>query len=628
MPETQLHIVWMLVCSLLVLLMQPGFMCLEAGFVRQKNATSVALKNAADLCIVCLIYTFLGYGVMFGPSVFGLFGQPVLSFLDEATPQMQTFFFFQLVFCGTAVTIVSGAVAERVRFVGYCTIALGTAGILYPVVGHWIWATSELGSVGSGWLLQLGFVDHAGATAVHSVGGWVALAALLIIGQRAGYRRGQEHPGSNLPLAMLGLFLLWVGWFGFNAGGVRDISSAPLVIINTALAGAAGGALVSIYSWRTTKVFRVKLIVNGVLAGLVSSTAGCILFVPATAALVGIGGGVAYLVGERLLQHFDIDDTIGAVPVHLVAGIWGTLAVPLFAPLGSWGAELSRLDLLGIQLLGIVAVGVFVLVPSLVVLRWLHACGYLRVSVAEEVTGLDASELDVRNSMLDLAEQINEQILAKDFSQQVEVEPHSDAANMGYFYNMALASLGREKAKQELVVKNLEKIVNYDQLTGLANRNLQQISIEQALRGAHRKKLSGAVMYIDLDGFKEINDTKGHHAGDRVLVEVATRLKDCLRDADRIGRLGGDEFCVLVDGLHRPEEAIAIARNIVTILARPVNLDGELVQMSASVGIAHFGADHQETLQSILQKADEAMYVAKRQGKSDFHVYAVEAGVA
>ncbi len=205
---------------------------------------------------------------------------------------MQTFFFFQLVFCGTAVTIVSGAVAERIRFVGYCTIALGTAGILYPVVGHWIWANHELGSVGPGWLHQLGFVDNAGATAVHSVGGWVALAALIIIGQRAGYRRGQELPGSNLPLSMLGLFLLWVGWFGFNAGGVSDISLAPLVIINTALAGAAGGALVSIYSWRTSNVFRVKLIVNGVLAGLVSSTAGCFLFVPTTAVVVGMGGGV------------------------------------------------------------------------------------------------------------------------------------------------------------------------------------------------------------------------------------------------------------------------------------------------------------------------------------------------
>jgi len=628
MPETNLDILWMLVCSLMVLLMQPGFMCLEAGFVRQKNATSVALKNTADLCIVVLIYSFVGFGVMFGTSVSGVVGLPSMSFLETATPQLQSFFFFQLVFCGTAVTIVSGAVAERIRFVGYCAIAIGTAGVIYPVVGHWIWADPQIGSSGVGWLRQLGFFDHAGATAVHSVGGWVALAALIVMGQRAGYVQGKDMPASNLPLSMLGLLLLWIGWFGFNAGGVSDLADAPLIIINTALAGAAGGALLSVYSWQTGKTFRVKLIINGVLAGLVASTAGCILFSPAYSAIVGLGGGIAFMIGDRLLHRFSIDDTVGAVPVHLVAGVWGTLAVPLFAPLGSWGPELSRIDFFGVQLLGVVAVGLFVLLPSLLVLNFLHQRGLMRLSVAEEITGLDLSELGEQNSMFQFAGQISEQIAARDFSQPIEIEPQSDAAQVGHLYNMALRALGREKAKQELVVKHLKQMANYDPLTGLANRNLQQISIEYALRAVRRSKLSGAVLYIDLDGFKAINDGMGHATGDRVLVETAKRLTECLRETDRVARLGGDEFCVLLDGLHRREEAVAIARIIVSALGEPIAIDGKSVCTGASVGIAHFASDHQETLSTILHKADEAMYIAKEQGKSDFHVYVADTDAA
>ncbi|PCJ68344.1 MAG: ammonium transporter [Rhodobiaceae bacterium] len=628
MPETNLDILWMLLCSFMVLLMQPGFMCLEAGFVRQKNAASVALKNTADLCIVCLVYTFLGFSVMFGTSVSGLFGQPSSSFLDTASPSLLTFFFLQLVFCGTAVTIVSGAVAERIRFVGYCAIAVGTAGVIYPVVGHWIWAGPEIGSGSVGWLRQLGFFDHAGATAVHSVGGWVALAALIVMGQRAGYVRGADLSGSNLPLSMLGLLLLWIGWFGFNAGGVGDLSRAPLIIINTALAGASGGVLMSVYSWRTRKAFRVKLIINGMLAGLVASTAGCILFAPADAAIVGLGGGVAYVIGDGLLRRFGIDDTVGAVPVHLVAGIWGTLSVPFFAPLGSWGTEMSRIDFFGIQLLGVAAVGLFVLFPSLLVLGFMHRRGLLRLSVAEEVTGLDVSELGEHDTMFQFTDQLSEQIASKDFSQPIDVEPQSDLARIGYLYNMAMRALGREKAKQDLVVKHLKRMVNYDPLTGLANRNLQQISIEYALRAVRRNGLSGAVLYIDLDGFKAINDGMGHATGDHVLVEVARRLNECLRETDRVARLGGDEFCVLVEGLHRREEAVAIARVIVSALGEPIIVDGKPVCTGASVGIAHFAADHEETLSTILHKADEAMYIAKGQGKSDYHVYAADADVA
>lgn len=628
MPETNLDIIWMLLCSFMVLLMQPGFMCLEAGFVRQKNAASVALKNTADLCIVCLIYTFLGFGVMFGSSVSGLFGQPTSSFLETASPSVQTFFFFQLVFCGTAVTIVSGAVAERIRFVGYCAIAIGTAGFIYPVVGHWIWASPEFGSDGVGWLRQLGFFDHAGATAVHSVGGWIALAALIVMGQRAGYVQGKDMPGSNLPLSMLGLLLLWIGWFGFNAGGVSDLADAPLIIINTAIAGAAGGVLMSIYSWQTNKAFRVKLIINGMLAGLVASTAGCVLFSPADAAIVGFGGGVAFIVGDRLLHQFNIDDTIGAVPVHLVAGIWGTLSVPFFAPLGSWGTELSRIEFFSVQLLGVISIGLFVLLPSLLALGFLHRRGLLRLSVAEEVTGLDVLELGEQDSMFQFADQISEQIVSKDFSQPIDVEPQSDVAQIGRLYNMAMEALGREKAKQDLVVKHLKQLANYDPLTGLANRNLQQISIEYALRTVRRNKLSGAVLYIDLDGFKAINDGMGHAVGDRVLVEVARRLRECLRETDRVARLGGDEFCVLVEGLHRREEAVAIARVIVSALGEPIAIDNKSVCTGASVGIAHFESDHQETLSTILCKADEAMYIAKEQGKSDFHVYVADTDVA
>jgi len=394
---------WLLLAAILVFFMQAGFAMVETGFTRAKNAVNIGMKNLMDFSVGTLAFWAVGFALMFGTDRFGLFGGSGF-FLNEANPGtgkgLWTFAFwmFQVVFAATAATIVSGAMAERTKFVAYLGYSVVISMFIYPISGHWIW--------GGGWLGNLGFVDFAGSTVVHSLGGWCALTGALLLGPRMGKyvsRNGRVSvkaiQGHNLPLATLGVFILWFGWFGFNAGSTvsgTDLSIA-FIAVNTNLSAAAGAIGAMIVSWIRAKKPDLSMSLNGALAGLVAITAGCANVSPLSAILIGlIGGAIVVLSVEFIDKVLHIDDPVGAVSVHGVCGVWGTLAVGLFAQ-SEYGAIAGvffggGIGQLGIQTLGVFSVFGWTVATSLALFGALKATIGLRVRPEEELRGLDIGE--------------------------------------------------------------------------------------------------------------------------------------------------------------------------------------------------------------------------------------------
>lgn len=626
---------WILLTSFLVALMQAGFTCLESGFVREKNSINVAIKNLLDFCISSILFAVLGYQIMFGQTTGGWFGTIAPVRMDTQTPDMVAFFIFQLMFCGTAATIISGAVSERMRFSGYMIITMLTAGLFYPVAGHWVW-NGLPGGEATGWLGQMGFMDFAGSTVVHSVGGWVALSAILVIGPRIGRfgPNGRRIEGHNLPMAVLGVFLLWFGFFGFNGGSTLALSDAvPRIVMNTALAGAAGGLAGMALSWAFSRHPQIDRIVNGVVAGLVSICAGCHVVGEREALIIGLAAGAIVVGAMWLLEKAEIDDVIGAVPSHLAAGIWGTLAVALFAPVDSLPAG-SALAQLEIQALGVFAVGAFTFGTSYVLFRLIDMVLPFRVSAADERIGLNVAEHRATTSILDLITQMDHQTRHGDFSRPVVVEPETEASRIAVFYNAVLDRFHTETRRRHEALERMVELANVDALTGLANRRRFFDGLGRAVARVRRTNSLGALLYVDLDGFKPVNDTHGHEAGDMLLKQVATRLSAVTRETDMVARLGGDEFAVLVEDLDTTRGARSAAEKVIATLSEPFILDGlnDPVTIGASVGVAAFGGGAGDEasldIESIVRRADDAMYDAKLAGKGTWKMAAAAAPAA
>jgi ammonium transporter len=387
-------ILWVLICAVLVLLMQAGFCCLESGLVRSKNSLNVAIKNFSDFCVSAFLFWSFGFAIMFGLDYQGLIGTTGFTFGETGTSWDKAFFIYQVMFCGTAVTIISGSVAERLRFSGYLIMVVIVSSLIYPLFGHWAWSGVQHGTP-DGWLASRGFLDFAGSTVVHSVGGWVALAAIIIIGPRAG-RFGTNKVSikkHSMPIATLGVFLLWFGWFGFNGGSTLAITDQiPNIFINTTLAGLAGGLAGLGLSWRIFLKPKAEDILNGVLAGLVGITASCNLVSPAEAILIGAVGGAICLGATRLLENMGFDDVVAAVPVHSGGGVWGTLALALFGDPAIWGTGLGRWDQFLIQLTGVGVCFIWSFGVGFALLWLVNRWYPLRVSAKEERVGLDIAE--------------------------------------------------------------------------------------------------------------------------------------------------------------------------------------------------------------------------------------------
>lgn len=383
--------IWVLVAAFLVFFMQAGFAMVEAGFTRAKNAGNIIMKNLMDFAVGSLAYWAIGFSIMFGAGSF--IGKAPL-FLGSGFDlgldiSMPVFLLFQTVFAATAATIVSGAMAERTKFTAYLIYSALISLVIYPIVGHWAW--------GGGWLSDLGFIDFAGSTVVHSVGGWAALVGAAILGPRIGkYREdGKPNaiPGHNLVIAALGVFILWFGWFGFNPGSTLSPfeSNLGMVAVTTNLAAAAGAVLAMIVSWSKYGKPDVSMTLNGALAGLVGITAGCAAVSPAGAVAIGAIAGVVVIFAVEFFDKIKIDDPVGAISVHGVCGALGTLLVGLFATDGGlfYGGGWSQF---GIQAVGVGATFVWTVVTTGVLFLVIKHTVGLRVSEAEEVEGLDIHE--------------------------------------------------------------------------------------------------------------------------------------------------------------------------------------------------------------------------------------------
>ena len=449
MQDIDLNVIWVVGCAGLVLLMQPGFMCLESGLTRSKNSINVAIKNLADLGIsICLFWTF-GYALMFGADRLGLIGLSDFCLSLQSDPQVAAFFLFQMLFCGTATTIVSGALAERLRFGAYIAIAITISGLIYPVFGHWVW-NGTLTNQMSGWLGKLGFIDYAGSTVVHGVGGWVSLAALLVIGSRTGrftkksdrsWQARKIH-GSNLPFSVLGVMLLWVGWFGFNGGSTLALTNEiPIIIVHTVLAGAAGMLGAGTLGWYKRRRVEAETLINGSIAGLVSITAGCNSVATSIAVVIGATAGIIMLLATEWIEHRGIDDGVDAVAIHGFAGAWGTLAVGLFGDLEIIGTGLSRHNQVLIQLLGIVVCFTWSFGVTYLILSNLNRIFPLRVSIEDEEMGLNFSEHNAKTEVYELFQIMDRQAKTQDFSLRVPVEPYTKVGKIAHRYNQVMASL-------------------------------------------------------------------------------------------------------------------------------------------------------------------------------------------
>lgn len=397
--------IWVLIGAFMVFSMQPGFAMVETGFTRAKNAGNIVMKNFMDLALGSIVFWILGFGLMFGTDIGGFIGAPDFFIKNDygATYPSMAFIIFQTVFCATAATIVSGAMAERTKFSVYCLYSVIISAVIYPISGHWIW--------GGGWLSQLGFHDFAGSTAVHMVGGIAALVGAKILGPRIGKYNPDGTvnaiPGHSLTLGALGVFLLWFGWFGFNgcstvsATGDDALLSMTKIFVTTNMAAAAGATATMLYTWARYKKPDVSMTLNGALAGLVAITAGCDMVSVAGAFIIGLIAGVLVVAAVEFFdQKMKIDDPVGAISVHGICGAFGTICVGLFAE-ESGLFYTGSADFLTTQLIGVVSVAAYVLVTMSIVFTVLNKTIGLRVSEQEEIAGLDMEEHGLASSYAD-----------------------------------------------------------------------------------------------------------------------------------------------------------------------------------------------------------------------------------
>ncbi len=388
--QRNMDFVWTMVAAFMVFFMQAGFAMVESGFTRAKNAINIMMKNLMDFSIGSIAYWAIGFGLMFGATN-GLFGTTGFFFSDfavDSDPWLYAFWMFQVVFAATAATIVSGAVAERTKFVGYLIYSIVVCAIIYPVFGSWAWGSLYKGE---GWLEAMGFIDFAGSTVVHSVGGWAALAGAIVLGPRIGKydRDGKVRaiPGHNLTIAALGVFILWFGWFGFNAGSTTAaVTDIAMIAVNTNLSAAAGSILAMFASWYIFKKPDLGMSLNGALAGLVAITAGCANVSPLSSVAIGAIAGLLVVFAVLFFDRIKVDDPVGAISVHGVCGAWGTLAAAIF---NTGGFTMKQL---GVQAIGVGACFAWVFVASMILFYVIKKTVGLRVSPEDEREGLDYTE--------------------------------------------------------------------------------------------------------------------------------------------------------------------------------------------------------------------------------------------
>lgn len=747
-PQARLDMVWVLLSAALVFFMQTGFLLLEAGMVRSKNSINVAQKNFLDFMASGLVFAAVGFMIAFGQSAASL---PVgwdhrLFLLSDLDPWLCAFFVFQVMFCGTAATIVSGAVAERMKLSSYVICAVALAGLIYPVFTHWAWGAA-LGANAGAFLANLGYIDFAGSTVVHATGGWFALAACIILGPRLG-RFGPDGEvrrmtGHNPVLATSGALVLFVGWIGFNGGSTLAANGEIAhIILNTILAGCAGGFAGYICGWAADGVVLPDKAVNGCIAGLVAITAGCAVLNPPTSVAIGAIGALVAIAGNAWLERMRVDDAVGAIGVHGFAGVAGTIGLALLAPAEHLAAG-GRAAQIGVQSLGVALNFVWSFGVGLAFFALLNLLQRIRVSADAEMQGLNEAEHATRLGIGHVEEAFGSLVDGSpDLETRLVVEPGDEAENLTRIFNALMDNLqADEKIRQqsadaerseaeaqrmsalanttfealclsvdgvimdanqsfadlvalpitalrdrnvwdfiahdrsedrehiealeatghcEITVVNAEGVripvevrsreiiyrgrqtrlfamsdlrerkkaeerirymAQHDTLSGLPNRALFNERLDSLTERTPSEGLMSALMLIDLDRFKDINDLYGHQAGDEVIKVAAERLRMVIRSSDMAARLGGDEFAILQVGIDFANQAADLAHRLVQDLSGPITLpNGSVLRPGASIGVAICPRDGADS-PTLISRADTALYHAKHSGRNTFSVF-------
>ncbi len=482
--DGELFGVWFLIGAALVFWMQAGFAMVESGFTRAKNAGNILMKNLMDFCIGCVVFILIGFGLLLGEDMVGLIGQPGLDIFSNYEGFDWSNFVFNLVFCATTATIVSGAMAERTKFLSYCVYSAIISALIYPIEAHWIW--------GGGWLAQMGFHDFAGSCAIHMVGGIAALVGAIKVGPRIGkFERDKSgkvvkvnaFPGHNLVIGALGVFILWLGWYGFNGAACTSVDQLASVFVTTTIAPSVATVVCMIFTWIRYGKPDVSMCLNASLAGLVAITAPCDVTDASGAIAIGAVAGLLVIFGVWLLDYkLHIDDPVGAVAVHMMNGIWGTIAVGLFATTSAPDNDSlvglfygGGFDLLGTQLIGFAAVAAWAAITMLIVFSIIKAIFGLRVSEEEELEGLDLTEhglasaysgfsiMDVSNAAMTANENTN--LGVSDYEQASEAMKNASVS----VENVAKAMEGTIPDSGIYKVVIITKLSRYDKMKRALN---------------------------------------------------------------------------------------------------------------------------------------------------------------
>lgn len=598
---SNLDLIWILLCAFLVFLMQFGFSLIETGTVRSKNTINVAMKNLIDTVFGIMFFWLIGFGIMFGSSELGLFGTSNF-LIDGKNLEQNAIFFFQAMFAATAITIVSGAVAERMKFNGYIIVAIVVSTLIYPVFGHWAWNEN-------GWLSKLGFIDFAGSTVVHSIGAWIGLAGTIVLGPRLGkFKNGRvkHYSPSNHNFIVFGVFILFFSWFGFNAGSLLKFDYAVTsILLNTLVAAIFGG----FGSWIITLFHKDKVDVEifsfGILAGLVGITAGCFEFTAIQSAFVGfVSSFVMHYSNEILVKKFKVDDPLSVVSIHGFAGAWGTIALGVFAKIPE---NMTRIEFILVQTLGVVSAFIFAITVGFALFLALYKYKLLRVKKRHEVIGLNTSEHNAKLPWVETVESIVSIMKSGNMAKKVHEERGTEVGLVAKFFNILLNMIKEKNTQLTNKNRSLHKKAYFDSLTSIMNRRglLEKIK-EKTLYSKY------SVAIIDIDKFKSINDTFGHDVGDVVLSELASIVSSNIREKDMFARWGGEEFVLLMN-----TDDLQIAQNIADKIRGVIENSPftTVNNITASFGVSSF-KNRNETFDDVLKNADKALYDAKKLGRN------------
>jgi Amt family ammonium transporter len=599
-----IDLLWIIVSAFLVFMMQFGFSLVETGVVRSKNTINVAMKNLIDTVFSIIFFWIIGFGLMFGADNFGLFGTTYF-LIDGQDFNLNAFFFFQAMFAATAITIVSGAVAERIKFNGYIVVAIIVSSLIYPIFGHWSWNEN-------GWLYKLGFIDFAGSTVVHSIGAWIGLAGTIVMGPRLGkFKNGdvKYFAPSNHNFIVFGVFVLFFAWFGFNAGSLLAFEpKVTSILLNTLLAAVFGGFGAWILTFFYKKKVGVEIFSFGIIAGLVGITAGCNHLDASQSAIVGfVSAIVMHYADVFLTNKLKIDDPLSVVSVHGFVGAWGTIAVGIFAQLPE---DTTRFEFVYIQSLGVLVAFVFAFTLGLLIFLFLHKVNLLRVRKKHEVLGLNSSEHNAVLPWVETIQSILHIMKTGNIDKKIYEERDTEVGIVAKFFNYLLNMLRQSNAELKKSNKNLSLKAYKDNLTKAYNRN-------GLFKFLETRTSLYTLCIIDIDKFKSINDTFGHDVGDSVLKELATLLMKNIRNEDLFARWGGEEFVIVFN-----TDDLETTQNICEELRKEIEKFNftTVKNVTASFGVSGFN-NADDSFETIMKRADKGLYEAKNGGRNRVYVY-------